>query len=394
MLKLSKIIGLLFLLYCIGVFVYISISLRFPVFDIDKDPYINIIFSADRDNKLTAQLSATSFQSKYRFGGHFALNPAYFLAKYIFDNPKEYMLCLKDINKEVPYHKQLSNDWGTLYGWSYHLNRDDADLFLKNLPKNLALTEADLVEGKCTSYSNQKETIAKFAIYFEQPRLDTYVNKKLHGISLNQALDEAQFRLKYDAGFTQLNDAIRINCLSCIESLVLSGVTVNSPASDGKISPHTKPRANNDIRSPLQHALYGKNYDIFKYLLSQGAKDSLTFAASNETVQYLYLQIKYGSDVNEKDYDGRTPLEVAIRKKCIECVKLLVSNGANINALSRNQTPLNMALETNNYEMTKYLLDHGAKKHLVGRGFTAYDIVNRAGMVKDERIIKLIRNKQ
>lgn len=82
-------------------------------------------------------------------------------------------------------------------------------------------------------------------------------------------------------------------------------------------------------------------------------------AASSGHVRILDLLIKKRININEGDYDKRTPLHVAAAANQIEAVKHLIENGAQINPYDRwGSTPLN---DADNKDIEALLLSKGAK---------------------------------
>jgi len=70
-----------------------------------------------------------------------------------------------------------------------------------------------------------------------------------------------------------------------------------------------------------------------------------------------------------KDGGGLTPLVFAAREDCLECVRLLVEAGADVNqATNYGWTPLLTATQNKHYELAAYLLDHGANPNLPNKG--------------------------
>jgi len=90
--------------------------------------------------------------------------------------------------------------------------------------------------------------------------------------------------------------------------------------------------------TPLRYAVNGNQLDVAEYLLEKGA------------------------EVNKKDKNHyRTSLHVAAMKGYLNMCKLLVSQGASIDALDLfNNTPLCFALSRKQSEVARYLLDIGA----------------------------------
>ncbi len=87
----------------------------------------------------------------------------------------------------------------------------------------------------------------------------------------------------------------------------------------------------------------------------------LHYAVDNgyfEIVEYL---LQHGADVNLKDINGCTPLQIAVANSDndIEIVKLLIENGADINAQDENNcTILDYAFNNNRIEIIKEILKY------------------------------------
>lgn len=82
-------------------------------------------------------------------------------------------------------------------------------------------------------------------------------------------------------------------------------------------------------------------------------------AASSGHVRILELLIKKGININEGDYDKRTPLHVASAANQLETVRVLLDHGANVNPFDRwGSTPLN---DAENKEIEALLISKGAK---------------------------------
>lgn len=66
--------------------------------------------------------------------------------------------------------------------------------------------------------------------------------------------------------------------------------------------------------------------------------------------------------IDSKDKFGRTPLHIAACKDNLDCLKLIISAGAEINSQSvSGETPLIKAIRFNKYSNTKILLRYGAE---------------------------------
>ena len=66
---------------------------------------------------------------------------------------------------------------------------------------------------------------------------------------------------------------------------------------------------------------------------------------------------------------GLPPLMYAARENCLECARILIEAGADVNQTSRyGWTPLLSAIKNSHYKMAKLLLDHGANPNIADKG--------------------------
>ena len=72
----------------------------------------------------------------------------------------------------------------------------------------------------------------------------------------------------------------------------------------------------------------------------------------------LDLLVNYFTDINVKDNNGRTPLDLACFRGSVGCVETLILNGANclVHDNVNKRTPLHAAAYNNNEECVKQLL--------------------------------------
>lgn len=139
------------------------------------------------------------------------------------------------------------------------------------------------------------------------------------------------------------------------------------------------------------------NMDItncFRYLLIKGAKTDkrneegytpLLNHLKNELFneQLLDILLKYKADINQTDYDGKSPLHYAAASGELNRVKYFVEHGSNINPKDRDGiTPLHIATVDKNYDIVSYLLSKKADKLSKDmNGVNPFDIAKASGDV-------------
>ena len=78
-------------------------------------------------------------------------------------------------------------------------------------------------------------------------------------------------------------------------------------------------------------------------------------------------QMELGADVNQADFNGNTPLYMAIMSGCADIVEVLLHHGVNPNqAGDRGNLPLIVATMAEHPGLARLLLDHGADVYLAG----------------------------
>ncbi|GBN05336.1 Serine/threonine-protein phosphatase 6 regulatory ankyrin repeat subunit B [Araneus ventricosus] len=148
---------------------------------------------------------------------------------------------------------------------------------------------------------------------------------------------------------------------------------------------------NNFHTSPLFSAIKNCNVKILKLLIARGADfnlinsqglKALHFGALHGNKEIIEELIKYNADVNYPFF-GKTPLHLAVLNNTIEVVKVLIKNGAQVDAEDKSGfTPLCLAVKNNDKEVVEMLIENGANINAkdgyplfsaISQGF--YDIV-------------------
>lgn len=156
--------------------------------------------------------------------------------------------------------------------------------------------------------------------------------------------------------------------------------------------------------SLLDQACENGTVDIVKTLLRAGAAMDEGFPLiyvfsgrniSGERVQkILELLLGYGVNVNKREYDDHTGLQMAILVEMFDCAYQLIEAGACINAIpskgDRGVTALQAAASVGDVEMVEYLLSKGAEVNApaaVANGVTALQAAAIKGHLRIAQIL-------
>lgn len=125
--------------------------------------------------------------------------------------------------------------------------------------------------------------------------------------------------------------------------------------------------------TPLHYALRNNRVDLVRLLISHGCnvnvaskngETPINIACSNtELIECLKLLITAGANVNSGDFHGRLlrfPLHIAIRNGNLKAVELLVDAGADLNYSVRGEHILIHAIVNGNYKNVNFLFSHCA----------------------------------
>ena len=129
--------------------------------------------------------------------------------------------------------------------------------------------------------------------------------------------------------------------------------------------------------------------EIFDFLLSKGADaNNIHFASYHGDVDRVKSFLKEGVDINEKrTTKERTPLDYAVKGRQVEVVKLLISEGADV---KNDTTAFLNVVQYGNTEIAKLLLNNGANPNAVGGGLLRRSILHIAVFGKNKEMVQLL----
>ncbi len=186
----------------------------------------------------------------------------------------------------------------------------------------------------------------------------------------------AKAATKNDYGATPLSEAAVVGNVTVLEALLKAGANVDETNADGQTA--------------LMVVARTSNVDAAQLLLKRGAdvnakeawrgQTALMWAVAQSQPAMVALLVKRGAEVNVRsvvnDWErqvtseprfqarpagGMTPLLYAARQGCLECARLLVDAGANVNlADPQGVTPLITATNNFSFDVAAYLLEKGA----------------------------------
>ena len=186
-----------------------------------------------------------------------------------------------------------------------------------------------------------------------QKLLDEYPTSKIIP-STKLMIDRVQQAKKNESLF----EAARDGDIEQVKNLIAQGADFNAKDKGG--------------RTALHHASNKGQVDIAKLLIKRGADVNASIknepwtplldAASSGQTQVVKLLLENGAKVDEGDSYGYTPLIYALWSRDEECVKALISAGADINKLpNENDYPALFYTVWEGYERgVKILIDAGA----------------------------------
>jgi ankyrin repeat protein len=177
-------------------------------------------------------------------------------------------------------------------------------------------------------------------------------------------------------GATPMGLAAEIGHTEIIELLLEAGADVDSPNADDQTALMLVARTGN-VGAASVLLDHGATVDAKE---SWGGQTALMWAAARRHPEMMQLLIDRGADVDarsiHRDYQrhvtaegrpknldsgGFTPLLYAARENCVECVDVLLANGADINRPDPDGvSPLHLAIMNANWDLASRLIEAGA----------------------------------
>ncbi|MBP5403979.1 MAG: ankyrin repeat domain-containing protein [Elusimicrobiaceae bacterium] len=221
-----------------------------------------------------------------------------------------------------------------------------------------------------TADRNAKKGALENALTAKNKELVSFLIKR--GVEINDTMRHAVYdndidtiKMLVEAGGTlepvYVEDAANSDFLPAVQFFVDQGVDINQ-----------------EYNRPLSKACEKGHIEIAEYLLKtdKNSQETLDEALvelcssssyyDNETakVNLAKLLLKQGAQANSHaDAFNQTPLHGASSRGPLELVKLLVSNGADVNAINEDgTTPLRDAVQEDKLEIAKFLLQQGANQ--------------------------------
>ena len=254
---------------------------------------------------------------------------------------------LQGIDKISPYHKKVL------------LTKNGKKSILRGIKWQLTSLKKAIILLK-----NSFE-IVRYSYIGDIQKVKKYITKNT--IIPNQALLNAGFK----------------NHANIVKLLIKNGANIDTPSKSGK--------------NILYYAVQNNNLELLKYLVKNGGKftninngHSVLFKAVEsgyiDIVKYL---LPYFKDLDKhytikgkfKRVAKTTLLITALQNKHLDIVKLLITNGANINfANNKDETPLLTALRNRYFDMARYLIKKGSDlkaQDIAGNNAFTYAVISK-----------------
>ena len=151
--------------------------------------------------------------------------------------------------------------------------------------------------------------------------------------------------------------------LAVARLLLDNGANVDDVDSTGETPLYMASRLDSEAASGMTQLLLQHGADM-----NIGDSTSLHMASYGGDLKLARLLLDNGANVNAVDHNGSTPLheaswcKVCSEEEAVDVARLLLQRGGNVNAQDKKQsTPLHIAAYRGSLEIARLLLDHGAK---------------------------------
>mgnify|MGYP003148761905 FL=1 len=182
------------------------------------------------------------------------------------------------------------------------------------------------------------------------------------------AKTKAAVRFRDDQGWTALHHAAKNGKLKAAEILL-----------DHKADPNAL--TTNNLFSPMDVANGPRRKEFIKLMRNRGGHfsnitlHSAVESGDVETIEELLEDEE--TKINERDERGWMPIHYAVDYDELDIVKLLLTNGANVNGGTLDElNPMEIAKDNNNAELQEYLKSAGGKLN-VYRGRTKKPVITK-----------------
>lgn len=183
------------------------------------------------------------------------------------------------------------------------------------------------------------------------PVVSTPASERASKLSRLLGRDFSPHAVDAASGWTDLHYAAVLDLPQVARQLLDAGMDVDVPLKEGRVP----------LGERVNKILGTFGFDIANANSSR-SNTPLHWAARGNALQTARLLIERGSNIQEKDDEGKTALHYAAFWNALKVVRYLVERGADIHVRSDNYggTPLHYAASRDSLEVTRFLVERGA----------------------------------